>query len=87
LPSLPSFPLEPDAFASPAVAVGHCVEGGGKRVSDVGINLSPSPGDEEEPVPPVRGADGLRWHTIPDRIVPALAKVSEYDAQSSNKER
>ena len=34
-------------------------------------------GDDEDPVPPVRGADGLRWDAVPLRIEPALGQLSE----------
>ena len=34
-------------------------------------------GDDEDPVPPVRGADGLRGDAVPFRIEPARGQLSE----------
>jgi len=42
--------------------------------------------DDEDPVPPVRGADGGSGNTVPLRIIPALGQRPENGIQSPSKE-
>jgi hypothetical protein len=45
-----------------------------------------SPRDHEDPVTPVRGAEGLSRYAVPESIIPARGQVSEYGAESSTKQ-
>jgi len=55
-----------------------------------GVGHIPSvfgPGDDKDSIPPVMGANGLRWYTIPESIIPALVKRPENLPHTSNKQR
>jgi len=52
----------------------------------VALSVGYSPRDQEEPVTTVRGADGLRWDTVPFRIVPALGQRPENSGESPRTE-
>jgi hypothetical protein len=41
-------------------------------------------GNNEDPVPPVRGAEGTSVKTIPNSVVPARGKVPEHDVESAS---
>jgi len=43
-------------------------------------------GHDPDPVPPVRGADGGSWYTVPDSIIPERGKVSENSSKPGTKE-
>jgi len=53
----------------------------------VAVGVGYTPRDNEEPIPPVRGTNGLSWYTVPDRIIPERGKAAEYGVQPSRKER
>jgi hypothetical protein len=83
----------------PAVAVGHCWLD--HDLSDLRYPAGPgllfpppslltgvgySPRDHEQPVTPVRGADGLCRNAVPLRIVPARGQFSENRSKPATKE-
>jgi hypothetical protein len=43
-------------------------------------------GNNPDPVPPVRGAEGGGWYTVPDSIIPERGKVSENGSHPETKQ-
>ena len=54
---------------------------------DRGVGHVSADRDEEDPVAPVMGADGLRRYAVPHRIVPERGQGSEYGSKPPRKER
>ena len=51
------------------------------------VILARGVGNDPNPVPFVRGADGFRWYAIPLSVKPALGQVPENDAHPISKQR
>jgi hypothetical protein len=71
-----------------AVGVGHifrcaahfCMEGASMFALAVCVGNNPNP------IPSVRGADGGSWHTVPDRIIPERGQVSANGSHPETKQ-
>jgi hypothetical protein len=58
-----------------------------ERIAVAFVLLASGVGNNPEPVPPVRGANGGSGYAVPPRIIPERGQVSENVSKSSTKER